>query len=673
MPSCLKKQVSKGVVLSTEHAWARNFLSPGRIHIWICVGVAMAFLMAGAHAREIFVDQTNPKARDFLTGGSEEVPFKTLSAACRVAKAGDTVYVFPGVYREILVPRHSGEEGNPVVFEAVGQGVWIKGSEVFTDWEFESGFWVKRPWHPSLGSFTIPSGDNEKGKRPQLHLDQVFVDGTPLQLSQDRASTPNWGFWWAPDGSGIALKLPEGTDPNQCLVEIPVREAVVASWPETDVPRNVAEATKDGKTLEELGLPEINWIVIRGFQFAHNVSEINRGGVRIQGLDWTLENNTVEWMNTNGIQVDNRTTLRNNTTRLNGQSGYFSGAGVEGVLMEGNASLWDCWPRFATGWGGGGMKCVTVSDFVVRDHTSVGSYGAGIWFDWNCSDATVENCTVVSSNTPAHGGIFLEFSSGAKVSNNVVFGVGVDRGTGPYGAAVTVSSTSEVTISDNTALLCQGGVGILGGPRGGDPPFFARNVTVTDNLLVGMEKFAFSLFLSSAFSKASGNRVMGNTIAAPAAGAGVALDGRIIQSIEEVTKAGQGTIADNRWLSNWEDLHQADAEKVSSAARRLLLALHKVGILSSPVADSVSAQGIWHLAGGNSRGLAVHNGSKRFLLVSHAGESKWSFQEPTAQNVEVFDSKSREWKSVPVVNGRVSLTSDRGFSLVTGLSADAKP
>ena len=42
--------------------------------------------------------------------GSIDHPFKTIQEAARVAKAGDTVFVAPGIYREWVKPANSGTE-----------------------------------------------------------------------------------------------------------------------------------------------------------------------------------------------------------------------------------------------------------------------------------------------------------------------------------------------------------------------------------------------------------------------------------------------------------------------------------------------------------------------------------------------------------------------------------
>ncbi len=68
-------------------------------------------------AMSYYVAQRDAWARD-ANPGTRERPLKTLAKVCEVATAGDTVYIRQGVYREALVPKHSGARGKPIVFQA---------------------------------------------------------------------------------------------------------------------------------------------------------------------------------------------------------------------------------------------------------------------------------------------------------------------------------------------------------------------------------------------------------------------------------------------------------------------------------------------------------------------------------------------------------------------------
>ncbi|KPL09486.1 MAG: hypothetical protein AMS26_22780, partial [Bacteroides sp. SM23_62] len=76
--------------------------------------------------------------------GSLGHPFKTISAANRVARAGDTITVHAGTYREWVDPLFGGTSHlNRIVYRAAeGEEVVIKGSEVIKGWEkVKQGVW----------------------------------------------------------------------------------------------------------------------------------------------------------------------------------------------------------------------------------------------------------------------------------------------------------------------------------------------------------------------------------------------------------------------------------------------------------------------------------------------------------------------------------------------------
>ena len=63
--------------------------------------------------------------------GTVFAPFKTLAKASEVAKAGDTVIIREGVYREVLAPKNSGTATAPITFKAAeGENVVISANDV---------------------------------------------------------------------------------------------------------------------------------------------------------------------------------------------------------------------------------------------------------------------------------------------------------------------------------------------------------------------------------------------------------------------------------------------------------------------------------------------------------------------------------------------------------------
>jgi len=68
--------------------------------------------------------------------GTPRSPFRTISAAARVARAGDVITVHSGVYRERISPPRGGESDEVrIIYQAApGEQVEIKGSEVVRNW-----------------------------------------------------------------------------------------------------------------------------------------------------------------------------------------------------------------------------------------------------------------------------------------------------------------------------------------------------------------------------------------------------------------------------------------------------------------------------------------------------------------------------------------------------------
>ena len=65
-----------------------------------------------AEGAELFV----AKSGNDKNPGSEKAPFATIAKAAAAAKAGDTVKICPGIYREQVNFRRSGKKAAPIVF-----------------------------------------------------------------------------------------------------------------------------------------------------------------------------------------------------------------------------------------------------------------------------------------------------------------------------------------------------------------------------------------------------------------------------------------------------------------------------------------------------------------------------------------------------------------------------
>ncbi|WP_121193522.1 right-handed parallel beta-helix repeat-containing protein [Motilibacter peucedani] len=194
--------------------------------------------------------------------GAEDQPLRTIQRAADLARAGDTVVVHGGVYREWVRPRRGGlsDRRRITYLAAPGEHVAIKGSEQVTGWEQAGGsVWRVTVPNTLFGDFNPYAeelvGDwvvHPEGESRRKHLGDVYLNGKSFYevLSADEVADPpvraevvdNWTglpdqvrdpeqtrFVWyaevADDATTIWANF-QGADPNAELVEINVRRSV---------------------------------------------------------------------------------------------------------------------------------------------------------------------------------------------------------------------------------------------------------------------------------------------------------------------------------------------------------------------------------------------------------------------------------------------------------------
>ena len=116
--------------------------------------------------------------------GSSSKPFKTISAAARVAQPGDIITVHAGTYRERVTPPRGGEsDAKRIVYQAAaGEKVEIKGSEVVTNWvKVQDNVWKATLPNALFGGFNpyndLIHGDWFDPKGREHHTGAVYVNG----------------------------------------------------------------------------------------------------------------------------------------------------------------------------------------------------------------------------------------------------------------------------------------------------------------------------------------------------------------------------------------------------------------------------------------------------------------------------------------------------------------
>ena len=76
--------------------------------------------------------------------GTEQMPFRHINDAAKIAQPGDEVWVAPGVYREYVDPVHAGREDARITYRSVEPlGAVITGAERIQSWvPYKENVWA---------------------------------------------------------------------------------------------------------------------------------------------------------------------------------------------------------------------------------------------------------------------------------------------------------------------------------------------------------------------------------------------------------------------------------------------------------------------------------------------------------------------------------------------------
>ena len=238
------------------------------------------------------------KTERALVDGTEKHPFRSISQAAQVAKAGDRVVVHKGVYREWVNPVNGGTMDDRIIYEAAGDGeVIITGAEPIKAWTYEgNGIWTSEIPN-TLFSHRNPFETQLKGdwvfEGPfPVHLGDVYLDGKSLyecesvemvgrdDIWQDAKYTQDAKLKWYAEVDAYVTKIWANfgdRDPRKEQVEISVR-------PHCFFPEN----------------PGVDYITVRGFTMRQAAPQWAPPTQFQEGLigphwskGWIIENNLI--------------------------------------------------------------------------------------------------------------------------------------------------------------------------------------------------------------------------------------------------------------------------------------------------------------------------------------------------------------------------------------------
>jgi hypothetical protein len=460
------------------------------------------------------VAQKHPHANDD-NPGTEDLPFKTINAAALLAQPGERVLVHEGVYRECVRPARGGSGPTSMIaYEAAdGENVVIKGSDTI-----DSAKWQTSPLRAKKQSVTV--------KIWMVPFEQSMFQGVnPFALINARGKP--YGFWYPAytlrrglvfqDGRKLdqvhtAAELFEG--PGRYWVEGEAENAEPAKGAKTNAtpakppeqyilhvrPQNDARplgSIFEITTREQVFAPEteyLGYIRVNGFIIEHAANPFPRPQKAAlsasRGHHWIVEENTVRWVNTIGIDVGHQggtpdrtnkkvvcgyNIVRKNTISDCGVCGIAASEGVENgraalrnTIVEDNRITNTGWQSCEALMENAAIKLHVAENCVVRRNFICDTHQAsGIWLDWQNVNSRVTQNVIINTGT-VRAGIYIEatFAINA-VDNNFIWDCHISRNPEFYprkfgGFGVLSSEGRNLLVAHNLIAGCAGAGLMLG-------------------------------------------------------------------------------------------------------------------------------------------------------------------------------------------------------------------
>ncbi len=421
--------------------------------------------------------------------GTLKQPFRTISAAARIAGPGDVITVYQGIYREQVNPPRGGiSDKRRIIYQAAkGEKPEIRGSERIANWTLirntvwkailpNSFFKEYNPYQDTIyGDWFFDQGRKH-------HTGEVYLNGrslyemdslnkvmnpVPIRTQRDPEGTDNFWFCESTDKETIIYANFKGYDPNQELVEINVRETCF--YPEKP---GIDHITVRGfrmsqaatqwapPTAEQIGLIGTNWSM--GWVIEDNeISDSKCAGITLGKDRKTGHNPCVNNPDIPGEVLYNQVIdkallagwsrnhvgshlVRNNIVHDCEQAGICGSLGAVFSRINGNW-VYDIWTkRLFSGAEIAGIKIHAAID-VILENNLVQNAGKGLWLDWMAQGTRVSR-NVLFGN--AQDDLFFEVNHGPYlVDNNLILSENGIRDDSQGGAYVHNLVCGKVVIS----------------------------------------------------------------------------------------------------------------------------------------------------------------------------------------------------------------------------------
>jgi parallel beta-helix repeat protein len=340
-------------------------------------------------------------------------PDQNLDAAVARLRAGDTLLLSAGVYRQtLLLNGKRGGLAEPITIEGVGDATIIRGSDVLKRWTPLGNDLYSHPLKEE-SSMVFVNGNALQ------QIGGTLYDGYPLNPQSDyRDLHKSEGGIWL--GRVPDVKRPQELPPESFWYDATLKTLYVRS--RQDLQQALVEASQRTRAVEAEGVGNM---VFRKFRVQHaNTAVRGRGAaMTVRGDNLVIEQITADWNDAIGLGT-NGTQVRVSDVRVayNGQLGM-SGQGYKHHI-ERVTAVHNNRRKFNKWWEAGGFKFIGnggLRDSVFEHCVALHNLGDGIWFDWKNRNVDIRR-NLSAYNTGF--GIHFEASGPGLIQHNVSVGNG---------------------------------------------------------------------------------------------------------------------------------------------------------------------------------------------------------------------------------------------------------
>ncbi len=422
--------------------------------------------------------------------GTTEAPWRTIQHAVDALKAGDTVLVGAGVYRERIEVNHGGTPDEPITLSAIpGANVIITGADLLADgWSKMDGLegaythdWALRFPINGPNDLTHPA-DPEHALTGRA--EQVIHAGRLLRQVLTREQLAPGSFYVDLDGKKLAVCLRNSGSLERTDIEASARSQWLA------------------------GAPGVSHVHVRGITFRYAANHAQRGAFGIGGggsRGWLIEDCVFERANGPGASFGGEShVIRRCIFQDNGQLGFGAYAS-HGTIMEDCGIYRNNTKGYSTAWEAGGLKITMSRGFTMLRCRAVDNRGVGIWYDIGNEKSEIAHCYIADND---EAGIFYEISYGLHAHDNLIVNnanLG-EKLRGAWGSGgITLSSSEDCVVEYNTLVGNRDGIAFREQSRttpridGGEKRVLNRNHIIRNNIIAASQAFNVAFWMDTTF------------------------------------------------------------------------------------------------------------------------------------------------------------------------------